>query len=466
MKQIRLDLIDAIKSGRQENARNFFESMRNVEYDAIDVRKEIFFKMFIMLINLSLNDCVLTREIFDFIKGKYPDKMTENIYTALIRSYCDAGLSDNAHDIYLEALQSPFGKPHLRTYTFLFSQQRLTSERFLQYYAQLERDGLEPTIPLCESMVVHFKNVQRLRQFLEWISEYHYAIPSPGFLEKLQHNSLFLPKCSPMKFDPPVSACGFLQILDVTDDQRKMMLNHLKHAFPSYPKIGAYLNKKHYKYDVVIDGANVAMFNNTPFSAENLKKMCQHFVNDTQERVLVVLSEVRKRRDTLELANLSPLIDVFWCPRDVNDDYFWLFVAMYQNCKFVTADKMGDHVYHVFSQIGRHVFQKWVDAHHVNYSFTYSRDNRDNKRRKQKEGRRNFERGKVQMRILRPARYSTRISTQPKKGGLSFTTHIPIQVVKKRKGKRNDQREIQWFCLAFGDSQFKVDATPFSKEVN
>jgi hypothetical protein len=167
----------------------------------------------------------------------------------------------------------------------------------------------------------------------------------------------------------------------VTEAEREILKNHLISNLPQNPlhAFSEFLSKV--KYDIVIDGANVALFNNEKaFNMTKLELMCGYFIR-RQTSILLVLSEVRKNSKTKRLANSSPFIHVFWVPKQYNDDLYWLYAALInENAKFVTADKLRDHIFYTFNQdlMVRHIFDKWKDAHHIQYSFKCIRHNNKN----------------------------------------------------------------------------------------
>lgn len=116
------------------------------------------------------------------------------------------------------------------------------------------------------------------------------------------------------------------------------------------------------------------MYNNSPFNAKKVEAVVDHFTQ-RGAKVLVVFNIGRKQQVS-KMAFFDnryrrrDLVDVYYSDKGCNDDLFWLYCGFYyQNALVVTDDKMGDHIFNIFNQLGIHIFWKWAHCHVVKFHF-------------------------------------------------------------------------------------------------
>ncbi|KAK8938995.1 Proteinaceous RNase P 2 [Platanthera zijinensis] len=133
----------------------------------------------------------------------------------------------------------------------------------------------------------------------------------------------------------------------------------------------------HGSYEVVIDGANVAFYQqNFADGGFNLSQL-DVVVGELQQRSqgkwpLIILHSKRHRvlmdnpanRHILERWSAAGAL--YTTPSGSNDDWYWLYAAVKLKGLLVTNDEMRDHI---FELLGRSFFPKWKERHQVKYSF-------------------------------------------------------------------------------------------------
>ena len=54
-------------------------------------------------------------------------------------------------------------------------------------------------------------------------------------------------------------------------------------------------------------------------------------------------------------------VDVYYSQSGQNDDLFWLYCGIYYKGSLViTDDKMSDHIFNIFNDLGIHIFNRWL----------------------------------------------------------------------------------------------------------
>ena len=133
------------------------------------------------------------------------------------------------------------------------------------------------------------------------------------------------------------------------------------------PKIKKYI--KTHDYDIVIDGANVAHYNNSPFDIRKVITMINK-INKAynNSKILLVFSICRKKK-TRNIIGKWRNVDVYCTNAGTNDDLSWLYAAIYYpKIWCITNDQMRDHVYYRFIEaVGRNVIDIWMERNIVSY---------------------------------------------------------------------------------------------------
>lgn len=150
----------------------------------------------------------------------------------------------------------------------------------------------------------------------------------------------------------------------------------------------------HGPYDVIIDGANVAFVNHTKraqtdvdFSVDQIHQII-HVLKYLQPnaKVLTILHASRRYRcnsaeEQAYLEELEAKNELYFAPKDSNDDWFWLWGAVHGREKTVllTNDLMRDHKFNMGLSKGfghlvqSRFFGEWTKAHVLRYNFSYDK---------------------------------------------------------------------------------------------
>jgi len=132
-----------------------------------------------------------------------------------------------------------------------------------------------------------------------------------------------------------------------------------------------------YRYNVIIDGANIGFYKQNYVGApkhvdyhqidwmvRHLQRVgykpllmlhCRHLMPSTVPQEC--LSLVRSWREQ----NI-----IYETPAKCNDDWFWLYLAVRLQCKVVTNDEMRDHHFQMLSPRN---FARWKERHQIHFSF-------------------------------------------------------------------------------------------------
>lgn len=130
-------------------------------------------------------------------------------------------------------------------------------------------------------------------------------------------------------------------------------------------------------YDVIVDGANVGYYKQNYAGAPShvdyqqinamLLKLrhlgynpllilhCRHLYKNVVPHDAVTIVD-KWRADGI----------LYETPGGCNDDWFWLYMAMYLNCKIVTNDEMRDHH---FLMLSSRSFARWRERNQIHFSF-------------------------------------------------------------------------------------------------
>lgn len=159
-----------------------------------------------------------------------------------------------------------------------------------------------------------------------------------------------------------------LKSIDVSSDQQRELLEALilqnEKTFKSF-------DKDSLQYDVVLDGANIAFYDNSDFLSWKIIKVVMVYIK-RHKKVLIVLSQKRKDTELLKfVAEHSADVSIYWARIGVYDDLIWLYASIKASCPLVTNDNMTDHIFYIFPSF----FKEWIERHQVHYHFDKGRLN-------------------------------------------------------------------------------------------
>jgi hypothetical protein len=90
------------------------------------------------------------------------------------------------------------------------------------------------------------------------------------------------------------------------------------------------------KFDLIIDGANVGMFESKGnFNFENIKKICYSLSN---YNILLIIHIRHKAM----FGTLPSNITIYYTPKNMYDDLFWVYALVYYNILAISNDQLSD----------------------------------------------------------------------------------------------------------------------------
>ena len=131
-------------------------------------------------------------------------------------------------------------------------------------------------------------------------------------------------------------------------------------------------------FDVVVDGANVAMFGQAKANSMNPRQLGQIVAKlrrqYPQGKILVILHNRRVdqlKRDKKGAQILDGILrtaSLYSTPTGSNDDWYWMYAAVVAGAKgvLVSNDEMRDHIFQLLSP---KYFHKWKACHQVKFDF-------------------------------------------------------------------------------------------------
>lgn len=321
------------------------------------------------LASLDSGDGIDIQEVFDFLKSI--NAVDESTYSILINYYSkynpQMGLNLISEMKYSGIV------PHVRSYRILLG---AGDALFMnKVYNALLNDNLIPDIDTFVAIMEHIM-VQVMDQMekkdilLYYLNEYrkYYHILDTQLTQ-------FIPNLVEVK---PNGSSGLvqhgssvtqLQQITTTNEQNKELLEVLYSKnpclFDEFDQVCGSM-----VYDVVLDGANIALYNNNPqFMTSNIINVASHY---STKKILVVLSYRRKCAELSEFTKKYKNVTIFWVKTNTYDDLVWLYASIKNNSLLVTNDKMADHIYHIFES-HKDIFQTWLDCHLVTYNIQYNK---------------------------------------------------------------------------------------------
>lgn len=327
-----------------------------------------------MLINMADEYFALIDEIYNW--AYLNNNLTEQICNSQIKGLNARGKIDESI-ILVENMKSFNLLPHVRTFLLFFTQSQnmdnMNEKQFVTILNLIKSYNILPTTELFSYLIKYFITEKTyLSELVEWSSQYcnHLNLDvtsniiSPNIISP---NTII---SNATVLDGVCQSCYTqLKKIDLTSDQRNMML---KSVFDSNIKNGIerWIQTRDYKF--VIDGANVAHYNNSPFNVNKIIN-CINTINKNYNnpKIFVIFSVCRKKQ-THSLQSKWGNVDVFYSKSGTNDDLSWLYAAIYYpNIWCITNDQMRDHVYYRFTEtVGRNVIDLWMEQQIVTFSFT------------------------------------------------------------------------------------------------
>lgn len=290
---------------------------------------------------ISMADPDFVEEIYNYCYVN--NKLSEQIVTAMVRvSDIETGL---------EILENTIIIPHVRTFVGLVDS-NLTINQYNRIINLINKYEIVPTSELFSLLVCYAPPSINTQQLIEWAGQCCTLLS-----DNIMKTRLFKPTKTEI-MDNVCSVCNTtLNSINLNDKQRQTMIN----------TIGEISWFKNREYDIVIDGANVAHYNNSVFNVQKVINMVNMIKN---KKILIVFSICRKKA-TKSLVNLWNHVDIYYTKPKTNDDLMWLYAGIYYlNIYCITNDQMRDHIYYKFLKVvPKHIIELWKERTIVNYCY-------------------------------------------------------------------------------------------------
>ncbi|WOL07620.1 proteinaceous RNase P 2 [Canna indica] len=135
--------------------------------------------------------------------------------------------------------------------------------------------------------------------------------------------------------------------------------------------------EEHNGYDAIVDGANVALYQQNfadgGFSLSQLDIVVREIFKRNNNKWPLIVLHNRRIQALMQNPDNRQLLDtwrsegaLYTTPGGSNDDWYWLYAAVKLGCLLVTNDEMRDHI---FELLGRAFFPMWKERHQVRYTF-------------------------------------------------------------------------------------------------
>ena len=399
-----------------------------------------------MFFSLCDSNNELIQRALQFMIETGSNRLNENIYTSVIKCLCDYGRMDEAFLTY-QNMKKRGIIPHLRTFNGFFNDS-LSYDLFGKLCVEIMNYKLIPSLDMFSKMIECTRTLSRTDDeeiigeeieekieednrdpfslVIDWISVFYDAV-NIKVLESIQMIVLSGTTSNIDRSGNCLRCWNKLERRDLTDSERNLFLTTLGKEFKNIKTLQEYVkNQKH--YDVIIDGANVALYNNSPsFDVKKIENIISHFIQ-RNKRILIVFNINRKNQVKSITEKNKELVNFYYSERGQNDDLFWLYCGFYyKNALVVTDDKMCDHIFRIFNNLGIHKFWKWA---HLNVA------------------RFHFDKTKC-LTIQYPKWYSEKVQF------VNGILHVPV-----KRGKE----KIEWVC--FGEENNKNNFSKRERSVN
>lgn len=363
-----------------------------------------------MMINLATDNLDIAKQVFDMIS---PQSRTEGLYTVYIKCLCMNNRIVEAMYIFKEMEQNGVC-PHIRTFLPFFKRNASMDEAiFVLLVEKIFKYRLVPTLELFNLIFKHVPEEYNTVRLLQSLSNWYHEVPET----LVKHFSISAKRCNPNRKWGTCNVCKWpLVSCDATRENKEKMKQCL--LYNGIEQLDQFLSGK--RIDIVVDGSNVAMHNNSDFNFNKVYKLLQSIPKD--RHVLVVFHVGRKktvRKQQKQQHIVLPKNVFMWYSKvGEDDDLSWLYATLAVNGKCVTSDKLRDHLYNRFSKVVKqYSFEKWVECHVIDFNFTVH----------PKKG--------WFVKLIWPRRWSTRTNydTHAKEH-----VHFPV--------KKNRSKDIEWWC--------------------
>lgn len=333
-------------------------------FDQLDPTNRNAQKCLDMVANMVTEDMTMSQNVLNF--GLQHGLATEQVYTAAVRSYSLYNNADLAIALVREMIEKEV-HPHIRTFLPIFEVE-LGPDQFQETLGYLTLTRLTPTPDLFGKILGQVQDLNNLTNLIQWSAQ------SCNYVPIVPQNGSVLNNGSETTINERgiCAQCqNQMEIVDLTSTQRERMMDSVFDKDVE-PAIARWLTTRH--YDIVIDGANVAHYNNSPFDLRKVINMINKINQNWDKRILLVFAGCRKKQ-TRKLFRKGKCVwsnvDVFYSRINTNDDLSWLYAGLYYpDIWVITNDQMRDHVYYKFTEaVGRDTIDLWMERNIIGFWF-------------------------------------------------------------------------------------------------
>lgn len=314
-----------------------------------------------MIINMITSDISFTEDVYEWASSN--NYLTEQICTAMVAS---VSILDLERAIIL--IEKMPIAPHVRTFIPIFLGHEFSLEQFNRIIYQITRHNVTPTNELFSFLIGNAPKGSDILHLIKWSAQHcnnleNIVALSPSFVSSV---------VSQIEDGTTVGYCQHcrktIDIVHLTEEQRRIMLSSVFEKSVN-PGIVSWVRTRY--YDIVIDGANVAHHNNSPFDSLKVIAMIDNINSGYKYPKILLIFSISRKKMTKNLIQRWKNVDVFYTQSGTNDDLSWLYAGIYYpNIWCITNDQMRDHVYYKFTNaVGRNIVDLWMERNIVSYSF-------------------------------------------------------------------------------------------------
>jgi len=328
------------------------------------------------IINITVNDWNFTRDIYMWSKEN--GYLTEQILTATIRSLSMTNdIIDEALDIISTSIKDGI-YPHARTFIFLLNDNnnnnnnKFDTKNYDRLLKCIEHSHIVFTDELYSLLIKNAPHSSYISNLIK-CAGLNATILNDNVIES---ESFTTSKLVSVNEDGICDGCKTKLTLTSLNEIRDVMLGKVFDNQDSDHSSdhGIIRWVQNRKYDIVIDGANVAHYNNSPFDSTKVIKMINHINNNYNDKKILVVFNACRKKLTKHLVNMWVNVDIFYTKRGTNDDLSWLYASIYYSSWCITNDQLRDHIYYRFRESLGDWVNIWIEQHVINFEVFFDKD--------------------------------------------------------------------------------------------
>lgn len=366
--------------------------------------------------------------VFNDMRKLYKKQLKETTYTAMIRCYSINADVQKAYELYLE-MQDNDVTPKLRTFLPMLTQYTAESNlnQSLKLFDELTTKYKLTPSEREYVLVLQVTCVNKNSRFYDILNSFKedVLVPSSDTWTVMKAWFSSLDTEQYLIHESTVNDAGIIQVnneklqsIDLNSETKQLLLSQIeefaidqktrvsvnsstdepaseevqvgkkrKHSvaessvrLEKWSKFKVWLDnilEKRCGYDVIVDGANVGYYKQNYAGAPS--HVDYHQINAMLLKLRhlgynpLLILHCRHLFKNVVPNDAAAVVDkwradgiLFETPGGCNDDWFWLYMAMYLNCKIVTNDEMRDHH---FLMLSPRSFARWRERNQIHFSF-------------------------------------------------------------------------------------------------